>query len=540
LRYPTALLASAAVACAAAPAAGFQTVINRNASGDNSNATGSYTLSGTVVDSVTGAPIRRALVQLNGVQSRLALTDEGGKFRFENLVQCQCAISAIKPGYADRAESGKNSANTTVTIGADAAAVVLKLEPESTIAVHVTGEDGEAAEGLPVRVLGSQIQQGRRHWTRQEGGQTDEQGALRVGHLRPGKYYVSVGPSFRPVGYTGEGGAGADVGYPRTFYPNAADLEGAALVDATAGNTLRLELAMSTVPVYRISGAVVGGPLGQPCFIRVTDASGENVPIGARVNPATGVFRSGVIPAGFYTLRANCVADGDIAQVGKLPLRVNSNQSNLIVPVVPIVSIPVMFRRSGASEDGNDRNPAGMLLLTQKQLGDRVSSRTEENGDRSRLVVKGVEPGTYSVDIWPNGGWYVESARYGSVDLVTDDLTVPDGGTTENIEVTLKNDGATLSGTVRGGSGGTSATGTVLLVPGRAPRRAQVTQIMNGTFTIGDLAPGSYRVFALDRADDLEYTNPEALRDCLAKAQEVTLGPKQEARVDLELLRREK
>jgi len=40
--------------------------------------------------------------------------------------------------------------------------------------------------------------------------------------------------------------------------------------------------------------------------------------------------------------------------------------------------------------------------------------------------------------------------------------------------------------------------------------------------------------------DDLEYTNPEALKDYLAKAQDVTLSAKQEARVDLELLQREK
>jgi len=57
---------------------------------------------------------------------------------------------------------------------------------------------------------------------------------------------------------------------------------------------------------------------------------------------------------------------------------------------------------------------------------------------------------------------------------------------------------------------------------------------------INDLAPGSYRVIALDRVDDLEYTNPEELKAYLAKAQEVTLGSKQETHMELELLQREK
>jgi hypothetical protein len=65
-------------------------------------------------------------------------------------------------------------------------------------------------------------------------------------------------------------------------------------------------------------------------------------------------------------------------------------------------------------------------------------------------------------------------------------------------------------------------------------------QIVNGAFTLGDLAPGSYRALAIDRTDDLEYRNPEVLRDYLTKAQDVTVSSKQESRVDLELVQREK
>jgi hypothetical protein len=182
------------------------------------------------------------------------------------------------------------------------------------------------------------------------------------------------------------------------------------------------------------------------------------------------------------------------------------------------------------------------VILTQTQRNGRRGaawSELEADGDDKRMVVKGAEPGIYSVDIRPNPGWYVESALYGSVDLLTNDLTVPEGGTMEAIEITLRNDGASASGNVRG-RGVAPASGMVLLVPSRAPRLVKVTPIMNGSFTIDDLAPGSYRVIALDRSDDLEYTNPEALQDYLTKARDVTLGPKQKSRLDLELLQREK
>jgi hypothetical protein len=539
LRYVIWVCAVAATSCvvAARPTEALQIRTAPTEDQDKSNGAGQYKLSGTVVDALTGAPIRRALVQLAGMQSQAVLTDEGGKFRFENLAQGQGMVDAHKPGYTDSSRESP----TRVTIGGDTSPLVLKLDPESAIAVKVTGEDGEGVEGLPVRVLMSQVQEGRRYWNTQGGGQTDEQGEYRAGNLRPGKYYLSVGPSFRPVGHVGDGAQGSDVGYPRVFYPNAGELEGAVLVEVNPGRRARLELALSTVPVYRISGAVVGGTPGQACYPRLIDSSGEDIPISVRVNPVTGVFRSGEVPAGFYTLVADCVVDGETSFAGRMPLHVDSNLANVTLSVAAMASIPVDFRTNGGA-DANENSSASAVILTKKQRNGRRGAawaELEGEGDDKRMVVKRVEPGSYSVDIRPNPGWYVESALYGSVDVLTEDLTVPEGGTTEAIEVTLRNDGARVSGNVRG-RGATAASGMVLLVPSRAPRLVKVTRIVNGAFNIGDLAAGLYRAIAIDQAEDLEYRNPDALRDYLTKAQDVTLGPKQESRVDLELVQREK
>ena len=435
----------------ASPAAALQNRLSLNGAGDTSSGAGQYKLSGTVVDALTGAPIRRALVQLMGGQSQAVLTDEGGKFRFENLAQGECGINAHKPGYID--SSGGRP--TMVTVGAGTSPLVLKLDPESTITVIVTGEDGEGVEGLPVRVLGSRVQEGRRHWSTNGGGQTDEQGEYRAGNLVPGKYYVSVGPSFRPVGHVGNGAQGSDVGYPRVFYPNAAELEGAAQVEVNSGRRARLEFTLNTVPLYRISGAVVGGTLGQPCRPQLRDSSGEDVPVGMRAEPMTGVFRSGEVPAGIYTLEANCFGDGEISSAGRMLLHVSSNITNLTLSVAPMASISVDFRTNETARARMKVVLTGAVMLTENQRNGRRGAAWAElegegDGDDRHMVVKRVEPGSYSVDIRPNPGWYVESALYGSVDVLSEDLTVPEGGTTEAIEVTLRNDGASVSGNVRG------------------------------------------------------------------------------------------
>jgi hypothetical protein len=528
----------------ARPTGALQVVLGPPVAVDKSTGTGRYTLSGTVVDAVTGAPIHRALVEVMGTQSQAVLTDEGGKFRFENLAQGQVVVNAHKPGYSDpRAISSSIFAmDTPIMIGRDAAPLVLKLNPDSAIVVKVTSEDGEGVESLPVSLLASQVQQGRRYWGTSGEGQTNEQGEYRSTNLVPGKYYVSVGPSSRPIGLVGSGAQASDAGYPRVFYPNATELEGAAVVEVSPGKRARLELVVSTVPLYRISGAVEGGTPGQGCNLQFLDISFQEIAVGVRMNAATGVFRSDDIPAGFYTLVANCTVDGEMSLAGRMPVRVGSNISNVSLSVSPMASIPVEFRTSDTRADASEDIPLGRIFLRGKERSGRRGpawSEQESDTNERKIVVKRVEPGSYAVDVHPNFGYYVESARYGSIDLLTDDLTVPEGGSTETIVVVLRNDGATLNGNVRG-AGGAPAVGMVLLVPSRAPRLAQVARVANGAFKIRNLAPGSYRAVAIEQADDLEYTNPEVVKDYLTKGQDIRLSSKQESRVDLELVQKER
>ena len=122
-----------------------------------------------------------------------------------------------------------------------------------------------------------------------EAGRQTSKVSTELGDLRPGKYYVSAGPSSRLVGHVGDGAQGNDIGYPRVFYPNASELEGAAIVEVNPGRRARLELSLSTVPLYRISGAVVGGMPGQPCHPRLVDSSGQDTGDSCVDEPGDGV-----------------------------------------------------------------------------------------------------------------------------------------------------------------------------------------------------------------------------------------------------------
>src|ERR1017187_2571433 len=65
---------------------------------------GPYTLSGTVSNSVTGAPISRVLVQLVAGSEQSTLTDLEGHFHFAELPASEVTLSARKPGFFSQQE----------------------------------------------------------------------------------------------------------------------------------------------------------------------------------------------------------------------------------------------------------------------------------------------------------------------------------------------------------------------------------------------------------------------------------------------------
>jgi len=56
-----------------------------------------------------------------------------------------------------------------------------------------------------------------------------------------------------------------------------------------------------------------------------------------------------------------------------------------------------------------------------------------------------------------------------------------------------------------------------------------------GVFAVSGLAPGVYRVFAVESSAEVNYQDPAFLAKISSKIQEITLSPKQSASINLEL-----
>jgi hypothetical protein len=504
-----------------------------------SNVTDSETVSlkGTVVDSATGEPIHGALVQAYGAQTRSMLTGLDGKFDFEGMQPGNVVVRPRKPGYFGAYDlSPERQLLENIDLEASTPPIVLKLIPEGVIYGRVTSDNGEPVEDLAINVIYIHIVNG--HKQREQRGtlRTDEEGGFRLAELQPGTYYVSAGPSesmtFPPPGNQGK----VTQGYPLTFYPGVSDMESAAPITIKPGTHAELNFSPPTQPLYQVAGTVSGFLPNQGVNVGFASASGGQNFLPVQFNQQTGTFEVQAIPGGTYLVTATCQGPTQNILAATATINVNSNIPNLHLALAPVISIPVLFTLNLANpSQERPPAPAGVELTPTDPA--RMNEVYGSNSEPSGSWIHGIGPGSYSAEITSQGPWYVASATYGSTDLFRDPLMIAPGGAPGRIEIEVREDGATLNGTVLDGD--QPAPGAVLVIPDRSlSQQRMVATDEHGNFQIEMLAPGNYSLLAFDRLDDLEYANPQALQQYATKEKSITLGSNGKAAVQLDLIRR--
>lgn len=525
-------------------------VINR----DQSNAV-THVLSGVVVNAVSGAPVPYALVQI-GQDAKLA--DQNGTFRFEALPYSGASVIARKPGYFNEQELADNSFQPeAIKLSGETTSLTIRLTPEAVISGHVTNPQGDPVEHLPIGIKFSHIVQGRRMWEQRVSGETDEDGNFRIAELKPGTYYVAAGPSYRPrIASSTETETNYD-GYPRQYYPGVSDLSSAAPFRVAAGQHVSIEFSAKPAPAYRVSGVIAGYSAKTGVGLSLVNQDGESG-IGAGVDARSGRFEFFPVPPGRYTLQANSWDRTGPQLSAQVPISVTHDLRDVRIalqsaPAIPIIldteftkpeSAPqsIGFSTSSGSGPGN--------VITGSLLGNlRLVSRTppyqqyqamrEQNSNDPRFLFRGIMPGSYDAVAELGSSTYVASMSCGGVDLLREPLVVTAGSDAQPIEATLRDDAASLRGSVKSEAQAADPQARVLVLPeGRPTQTLQALPVgRDGSFQLQNLPPGDYEIFAFDRLDGIEYQNREALSKFESQAAHVTLSANQEARVTVDLIR---
>jgi hypothetical protein len=394
-------------------------------------------------------------------------------------------------------------------------------------------------------------QEGRRILREQDRSTTNEEGRFRFANLPSGRFFVVAGPSEEVASKNDMKGHTA-LGYPAEYYGGGVDSSTASAIDLTAGKHVDLDMRLGLEPLFHVTGTITGNPLPGHADLRVLNAARQRV--GQNYLQASDrEFQIALLPGGSYTIRSlHFDSEKKQCAVAVKHLDLTRDVLGLRLAMAPCATIPVNLHielitnkdlqsfvehRSG-TEIWDRRQPLGagvnLYLKDDPNPFTRFRAQSEKEDDPNVQSIRNVEPGAYRVDVQPYAGLYVESVQSGLTDLQREDLVVAEGAAVAPIEVRLRDDGAQLEGAITGGDA--SGIAVAIAIPEKSERLAKVAISHDGKYRFLNLAPGIYRLVAVDRVDDFAYAERDVMARYLARSKEVNLRPNDKATADLEFI----
>ena len=512
-----------------------------------------FKLEGKVVNAQTGRPISHALVQLYTGSVQSLLTGAEGEFSFDKLHAGDAVqVKVLKPGFFVPGAGPQTFPTRTVQIGPQMGKLILKLVPECVITGEVKNDQGEPVEGATVDALMAQIINGRRELTAFRGSvTTNEDGLFRIGGLQSGRYFVSVKASTVARRVLGAQAGSANRTYPLvSYFPGGTDIASATPFDLAPGQRAHAQFTLSMAPAFKLSGTISGiadfKNVSPPIIM---DATRNPLATVSGWDSQTGAFEFAPIPSGVYTLQVNAMIDDRHPAWTAQSVTLTHNVSGLNLALHHDVTIPVSvqteFNESpeqctgyfaiGRMQYGCKEFPAMVSLFSVENY---FSFQAEaENADPSAFALHSVIPGKYHVQVSAMGHGYVSSVRSGGTDLLREELLVPASGNVQPIDIVLRDDAAKMKIHVQAEHMPEHV--RILVLPEFAPyqRIMPLDVSVNGDIEYGGLAPGDYKVLAMESNVAIEYENPEVLEKYSAKIARITLSSKATSNVTVELIR---
>ena len=505
-----------------------------------------YPVKGVVLNSVTHQPIARALVDSH---QGAVLTDNDGRFEL-NLPEGMAQISIKRPGYGSRGQAS----NHAIRVGPNLSSLTLNLTPEAIITGQVTLSTSDSADGIRVMAYRRRIVNGRQQWTVENSTRTTSDGGFRIAGLQPGDYLVYTAPLRDTDGPPARGTA--MYGYPAAYYPGVPDITAAGVLTLSAGQHAQADFILTRQRFYHVTVLVTNREIGPGINLQVRERSGRPVGIPVHFNADQGIAETN-LPSGSYFLEGR--HRGESQLYGRVEFTVaGAPVSGVHLALVPLHPVPVTIRR--AFTNGSTGNGGGLVLADGSpslsgaglnlslipadeffgQMGTMGGLRPAEGStDGSLFEIENVTPGRYWVETSAFEG-YVSSITSGGVDLAREPLVVGPGGTTAPIEVTLRDDTATITAEITGAQSANSSVGeqheiyvyAIPLFASTGPIRMSGAQAW-GEVTLAGLAPGSYRVVAFDAPQEIDFHTPEGLAKYSAMGETATVDAAGSAHVQL-------
>lgn len=509
---------------------------------------------------VAGQPVRKANLTLRPmdmkpgdtpVQPYAATSDAEGKFAFEVVEPGRYQLWAERPGYMRQAYGAKRNpmqgTMLTLSAGQHMTDVNITLTPQAVISGKVTDEDGDPVARVQIRAMRQAYVNGKRRIAPSGGGMTDENGEFKVSGLLPGRYFLSAasqrngffGENARPATRPGSGEAAKpEEAYVTTYYPGVMDSAAATPIEVAAGRDMPgMDIRLQKSQVFRVRGKVAGGIPNQSVqrlrvMLMQTDGFVGSIGSVSSAISKDGSFDLRGVAPGSYSAAAASV-EGNIQILARQPVDVgNHDIEDVVLTLQPPADLHGIVKIEGQGTADAAKAPVPGTSVIRVSLmpadGMMFSNGNATVKDDGTFVLSNVSPGKYRVNVYPGGGTYLKSVRFGNEDATTNgiDLTHGGGG---NLEVVLSRNAGQIDGTVQADDQKPAQGATVTLIPDPAKpeqnylyHQAMVDQ--NGQFSFKGIAPGKYRLFAWEDIEPGAQFDPEFIKRHDSQGTRVTVA----------------
>ena len=520
-------------------------------------------VSGRVVDAITGQPVTRARVELrrhsDGRMLQAVPTDDDGAFRIRGLSPIAVQLVATRDGYLEGAAGrlrprGDHSA-VVLTPGAEHAGITIRMWPTASIHGRVTDEAGRPLERARVELIEAD-EDVTRLPARRPSATSEDDGRYEITGLPPGRYsavvtltYLSL-PVFPwprgAVGLLSEDGnfrmSSATLPpdrtsmYVATWHGSATRRDQATPVELQAADRRPdVDIQVATAPRQRVRGTVTG-PDGRAsnAVIVLRGAAAPFMQVLAR-SDFDGRFELMAVPPGEYVLEAtrqlgslDVILPDPAGLWAEAPLVVGDGDvEDVAIELKP--GFTVQARLVTIESDRLDRRAVRLApVLSTESLG-RSSAGGEQEVRDTTLVATGIRPARYRFAT--DGRWTVVSVTRRGRDLTGQHFTIDEDARDFVVELTRRP--ATLTGTVTTAGGGVAADASVVILPADPGRRVvdrhfpgtRTARVdTTGAFELAGLPPGEYLVVAVDERRLDRWPDPALLDELAAMTERVTLG----------------
>jgi hypothetical protein len=499
-------------------------------------------LSGTVVNSVTGEPLNKVDLWLEPIDrqaTHVAVTqsDAEGRFALVDLDSGRYQFKGKRNGYLEMSYGAHrpelDGSLVRLEPGQSLNGLAFKLPPSAVIAGTVRDSEGERLEDAHVILARFTYRYGIPRVEGLDSTDTDDRGEYRFRGLGGGKYYIGVEPKscgWDQVDHSQDAGPN-EIAVP-TLYPGVTDVALASPIDVSTGTHVTgIDVTLLRSRVFRVRGRVVNPPTEGRLTVILRDAKNAGMrdyDLRTSTRNAAGDFDFRGVPPGSYEL----IVDAQSLQ-GRKPLTVGASDLNdVLLTLAPGAEIRLRIATEGAGK-------ADLSELSYFLSANGRSGFGPQPWETDRYTIRNVPPDHYALKL--SGSllreFYVKTMRAKEADVLTDGLTVAGLGTID-IEIVLASDGGVVQGVVRDKNQLAISGATIILAPdgrSRSDLFKSTASDQNGHYQFAAIASGKYKLFAWDDVEPEAWKDPEFLKEYERQGQELVLESKARAVVDLHL-----